>query len=186
MSLKPKEKKFYVNNKEFLQHLVERKSLTNNKFEQYKNEKYIGEQIIKICNKYASKFNFSRYTYRDEMVSEGIIACTKAIDNYNTSYENPLAYFTMIAHNAFIQYITREKKQSYIRRELLLNMNSHEFMNNIDEDEVSMVENAVNVLTQSANSENLEYFEKREEERLQRKQTKQENKNNLNNIEYML
>lgn len=182
----PKEKKYYINNKEFLQYLIQRQLTNLTAKQRYLIDDFIGKSILKICIKYSTKFNFARYTYRDEMVSSAIVACTKAIDKYDTQYENPLAYFTMIAHNAFIQYIVREKKQSYIKRELLTNMNSHDFLNNINEDELAMVENAVNILTQNESGENLDYFDKREEERLERKRLKQEEKLNENNIDYMI
>ena len=173
---KIKEKKYYINNKEFLQYLIKRKLTNLTPRQRYQVNDFIGKSILKICIKYSTKFNFSGYTYRDEMVSSAILACTKAIDNYDVEYENPLAYFTMIAHNAFIQYIVKEKKQSYIKREMLTNMNSHEFLNSVDEDEQAMVENAVNILTQNEGGENLDYFKKRDEDRLERKKLNKKKK----------
>ena len=42
--------------------------------------------------------------------------CIAAVDNFdNTKTNNPFAYFTQIAWNAFIRRIHKEKKQTYIK-----------------------------------------------------------------------
>ena len=77
---------------------------------------YIGQSILLICNNLAKKPNFSGYTYKQEMISDGIIDCIAAADNFNPEKtNNPFAYFTQIAWNAFIRRIHKEKKQTYIK-----------------------------------------------------------------------
>ena len=50
------------------------------------------------------------------MISDGIIDCVSAVDNFNPrKTNNPFAYFTQIAWNAFIRRIHKEKKQTYIK-----------------------------------------------------------------------
>lgn len=77
---------------------------------------YIGESILLICNNLAKKPNFSGYTYKEEMISDGVIDCISAVDNFNPDRtNNPFAYFTQIAWNAFLRRIQKEKKQTYIK-----------------------------------------------------------------------
>jgi hypothetical protein len=83
---------------------------------------YIGECVYLICNKLSLKPQFSGYTWRDEMVSDGIENCIVAMDNFDPKKsDNPFAYFTMIAWNAFIRRIQKEKKQTYIKHKNMQN-----------------------------------------------------------------
>lgn len=82
---------------------------------------YIGECFTLICNKLSMKPQFSGYSWRDEMISDGITNCIMAVDNFDPKFENPFAYFTMIAWNAFIRRIQREKTQTYIKHKNMQN-----------------------------------------------------------------
>lgn len=77
---------------------------------------YIGESIILICNNLAKKPNFSGYSYKQDMISDGIMDCIAAVDNFDPDRtNNPFAYFTQIAWNAFLRRIQKEKKQAYVK-----------------------------------------------------------------------
>jgi hypothetical protein len=77
---------------------------------------YIGECIFKIAVKLATKPNFSSYTYKDEMISDGIEVCIRYLHNFDPEKSNnPFAYFTQIIYYAFLQRIQKEKKQAYIK-----------------------------------------------------------------------
>ena len=85
--------------------------------------RYIGESIVLICNNLAKKPNFSGYTYKDDMISDAMIDCIAAVDNFNPDKtNNPFAYFTQIAWNAFIRRIHKEKKQTYIKHKNFENL----------------------------------------------------------------
>ena len=87
---------------------------------------YIGESIILICSNLAKKPNFSGYTYKQDMISDGIMDCISAVDNFDPDKtNNPFAYFTQIAWNAFLRRIQKEKKQTYIKHKNF--ENSHLF-----------------------------------------------------------
>ena len=48
--------------------------------------------------------------------SDGIMDCISAVDNFDPDKtNNPFAYFTQIAWNAFLRRIQKEKKQTYIK-----------------------------------------------------------------------
>lgn len=110
----------YINNKDLYAAMIEHRSKLKIAKEEEKSKpqvsNYIGQSILLICNNLAKKPNFSGYTYKQEMISDGIIDCIAAVDNFNPDKtNNPFAYFTQIAWNAFIRRIHKEKKQTYIK-----------------------------------------------------------------------
>jgi DNA-directed RNA polymerase specialized sigma subunit len=118
----------YVNNKEFLAAMVEyRKSV--NKAKRKKESKppvtdYIGSCFLKIANHLSYRPNFINYTYRDDMISDGIENCLQYLDNFNPEKSNnPFAYFTQIIYYAFIRRIQKEKKQTTIKQKMIAESN---------------------------------------------------------------
>jgi RNA polymerase sigma factor (sigma-70 family) len=115
-----KRKNNYINNKDLYAAMVDyreklKESISNEKRKPQVSE-YIGKSILLICNNLAKKPNFSGYTYKQEMISDGIIDCISAVDNFDPNKtSNPFAYFTQIAWNAFLRRIHKEKKQTYIK-----------------------------------------------------------------------
>jgi len=116
-----KAKRHYVNNKDFYDALVDYK----NKMSETPNAKvpnYIGQCIMAICTKLSTKPNFSGYSYREEMIADGIENCIASVNGFDPNKSsNPFAYFTQIAWNAFIRRITKEKKQQYIKHKNMVN-----------------------------------------------------------------
>ena len=111
----PKKTKHYINNADFLNALVayKERKLTNPE-EPIPN--YIGECWMKIAEGLSRKPNFISYTYRDEMISDGIENCLMYFDNFDPAKSNnPFAYFTQIIYYAFLRRIQRESKQMYIK-----------------------------------------------------------------------
>ena len=128
MTTDKKKKVHYVNNKQFLEAIVERKLLLKEAEEsdlpkpQVTN--YLGECILKIANHLSYRPNFINYTYRDEMISDGIENSLMYIDNFDPEKSrNPFAYFTQIIYFAFVRRITKEKKQQKIKDKLLKTSN---------------------------------------------------------------
>ena len=73
---------------------------------------YLGECFVKIANHLAYKSNFVNYTFRDEMILDGIENCLTYMDNFDPAKsKNPFAYFTQITYYAFIRRIQKEKRQ---------------------------------------------------------------------------
>lgn len=119
-------KRNYVNNKEFLQSLVDykeaREEAERKGEEAPKIPNYIGECIYQIANRLATKPNFSGYSYRDEMISDGLENAIQAINNFDPSMSsNPFAYFTQIIWYAYLRRIEKEKKQLYIKHKVTEN-----------------------------------------------------------------
>jgi len=125
---KTTKKEHYVNNKEFLAAMVEyRKSV--NKAKKEKKPKppvtdYIGSCFLKIANHLSYRPNFINYTFRDDMISDGIENCLQYLDNFNPkTSNNPFAYFTQIIYYAFVRRIQKEKKQVTIKNRLITESN---------------------------------------------------------------
>ncbi len=122
-----KKKPHYVNNKEFLAAMVEWKAKCRVAEEEGKRQppitNYIGECFLKIANHLSYRPNFINYTYRDEMISDGIENCLQYVHNFNPEKSNnPFAYFTQIIYYAFLRRIQKEKKQSHVKNKLIENM----------------------------------------------------------------
>jgi len=140
--VKPKDKPHYVNNREFSYAVVDYVTAANTaKVNGEKNPvvpDYIAMCFMKICEGLSHKPNFVRYTYRDEMVMDGVENCLKAIYNYNidtatrTGKPNAFSYFTQIAYFAFIRRIVKEKKQTDIKFKFMEQANIEDFVASID------------------------------------------------------
>lgn len=121
-----KTKHHYVNNKrlygEMLKYINDYKEAKAAGTGPIKIPEYIGECIFQIATKLATKPNFIGYSFKDEMISDGIENCLVYIYNFNPDKtKNPFAYFTTIIFNAFIRRIHKEKKQLYIKHKCFEN-----------------------------------------------------------------
>ena len=140
MATDKKKKVHYVNNKQFLEAIVERKRLlkeaedTDSPPPRVTN--YLGECILKIANHLSYRPNFINYTYRDEMISDGIENSLQYIDNFDPEKsKNPFAYFTQIIYFAFVRRITKEKKQQKIKDRILKRSNIQDMITVQDHDD---------------------------------------------------
>ena len=132
MSKTKKKSEHYVDNKKFLQAMIEYKDKCD-KAEKRKRKhppvtNYIGECFLKIANHLSYRPNFINYTFRDDMISDGIENCLQYLKNFNPDKSNnPFAYFTQIIYYAFIRRIQKEKKQSNIKYKMIEQANIDEF-----------------------------------------------------------
>ena len=118
-------KEHYVNNKEFLAAMVEYRNsvLLAEKKKQPKPPvtDYIGSCFLKIANHLSYRPNFINYTYKEDMISDGIENCLQYVANFDPEKSNnPFAYFTQIIYYAFIRRIQKEKKQTTIKQKLIM------------------------------------------------------------------
>jgi len=110
----------YVNNKTLLEEMIKyRDKVIASKENGTKKPpipNYVGQCLMLIANRLSNKPNFYSYSYKEEMISDGIENCIMYIDNFDPEKsKNPFAYFTQIIHYAFIRRIQKEKKQQYIK-----------------------------------------------------------------------
>lgn len=110
----------YVNNADLLRTIEEYKSNCNKAVQEGttkpKIPDYIGKCLMLIAENLSHKPNFISYTFRDEMIADGIENCVMYFDNFDPKKsKNPFAYFTQIIYFAFIRRIHKEKKQLYVK-----------------------------------------------------------------------
>lgn len=122
----------YVNNADFLAAIKEYKNQVaeaeKSGLEKPVIPNYLGECILKIATHLSYKPNFINYSYKDEMILDGIENCIRYFDNFDADkYSNPFAYFTQIIYFAFIRRISKEKKHSYIKNKLMNDVNFDSF-----------------------------------------------------------
>lgn len=160
-------KKHYVDNKSFYEAIV--------KYKESKTEatalakpppripEYVGLCIFQIATKLATKGNFVNYSYKDEMISDGIENCILYMDNFDpTKSKNPFAYFTRIIYNAYILRIQKEKKQTYIKYKSMENCI-------LEGDSYDQIESEDNVSLNISSNENVHDFVKDYETKMNQK-----------------
>ena len=138
--LKPKAKPHYVDNKKFLIAMTEYRELRIKAEEEGKKRpqvtNYFGECYLKIANHLSYRPNFINYTYRDDMISDGIEYCLQYMDNFDPAKsKNPFAYFTQIIYYAFIRRIQKEKKQQQVKQKMIANFGEEQMMDQLEGDD---------------------------------------------------
>jgi len=123
--------KFYVDPKEFDAEIM-------NYYDTGKMSDNLANMVSKISHKLSYAPNFINYTYREEMVGDGVIRMMKALmaKKYNRDKgTNPFSYFTRIAFNAFRNRIKKEKHMAethdkYSNEILMMSQNYNVLMKN--------------------------------------------------------
>lgn len=119
-------KKNYVNNAEFLAAMIKYKEKVK-ECEECGDEKpripnYLGECLYQIATRLSYKPNFINYTYREDMISDGLENAVLCINNFDPEKsKNPFAYFTQVIYFAFIRRIQKEKRQMYVKHKVIEN-----------------------------------------------------------------
>jgi len=130
----------YVDNAQFLAALIEHKN--NIKEANLRGEEkpmisnYLGECFLKIATHLSYKGNFVGYSYRDDMISDGIENCLVAADKFDPDKSsNPFAYYTQIIYFAFVRRIQKEKKQQATKYKMLENVDLDQLLAHSDGNE---------------------------------------------------
>lgn len=119
----------YIDKKEFYDALCEYQK-QKEKNDELPIPRYIADCFIKICENLANKGNFVSYTWKDEMIGDGIENCIRAIKNFDSNDEkkNPFGYFTIIAYWAFVRRIKVELKQQKVKYDQVFEMDIDEVL----------------------------------------------------------
>ena len=138
--MKKKVTQHYVDNKKFLEAMVIYRDKVNSAKENNRKKpdvtNYIGECFLKIANHLSYRPNFINYTYRDDMISDGIENCLQYMNNFDPAKStNPFAYFTQIIYYAFIRRIQKEKKQTLVKQKLIANAGVENIMDQLEGDD---------------------------------------------------
>lgn len=119
-------KRNYVNNAEFLEAITLYKSRVKEAEDCGDDApeipSYIGECIYQIATRLSFKPNFINYSFKEEMIGDGLENAIAALNNFDPEKSsNPFAYFTQVIYFAFIRRIHKEKKQLYIKHKVIEN-----------------------------------------------------------------
>lgn len=118
--------KHYINNRDFFtsleKFLTECKEAEKNGVQLPRIPDYIGKAFMLLCQRISTRGNFAMYSYKDEMIGDGIENCVMQVRSFNPAKsQNPFAYFSTIISNAFVRRIKKEKRQFDVK---LINMNN--------------------------------------------------------------
>jgi len=116
----------YVDNKRFLEEIIKYRAdvalAKEKELDEPKIPEYIGECILKIAKNMATMPRFIRYSFKEEMISDGYENCivyfhsfdpTKHNANTGRPYDNPFAYFSQVIYFAFLRRIGEEEEIRY-------------------------------------------------------------------------
>tara|TARA_Y100000296_G_C5148564_1_gene245128 strand:- start:575 stop:1084 length:510 start_codon:yes stop_codon:yes gene_type:complete len=149
-------KQHYVDNKRFYIEIVQ----LNENFQlsgEYEISDFIGKCFMDIASGLSNRPNFINYTFKEDMVGDGVENCVRYCHNFNPEKsKNPFSYFTQIIYYAFLRRIEREKKQSYIKYKMTEMAKMDEL---VDSDGNLNIEKSYNIYQHDFSS--FEDFEKR-------------------------
>lgn len=117
------EKTFYLKNAELLAEVIKCK-------EAGKISNTLAKMLHMLTSRYATKPNFSGYTYIDDMVAEALAdLCKNALKFKPERSSNPFAFYTQCIHNSFLGYLNNEKKHRRIRDAMLVEIGENPSFN---------------------------------------------------------
>jgi len=114
----------YVDNKAFLAALREYRSACRKSKQTNRRmppvPEFIGECFLRIATHLSYRPNFINYTFREDMISDGVENCLMYMHNFNPrKSKNPFGYFTSVIYYAFVRRIQRERKHTYLKYRLM-------------------------------------------------------------------
>lgn len=115
----------YVDKQAFLQEIIEYKKACKEAEKKKKPKPKIPDKIAKrlwlIAENTSKKPCYSRYTWRDLMVSDAVENMIRYFDNFDPDHpkKNPFGYFTQYAIFAFARRIDIENSELYAKYKLL-------------------------------------------------------------------
>lgn len=105
--------KFFIEMKKWKQRVIENREVEE---DDPPTTEFMGECFLKICEHLATKPNFVNYTFRDDLISDGIENCLLYAHNFKPEKsKNPFSYFTQIIHHAFVRRIVKERKLMHLK-----------------------------------------------------------------------
>jgi len=173
MAKKKEESKHYIDNKQFLQALIDYKKEVNqakkNEEERPQVPDYIGDCFIKIANHLAYKSNFINYSFREDMILDAIENCLIYMDNFDPKKSsNPFAYFTQITYYAFVRRIQKEKKHLQTKYRYIESLDIENIIRQAH-DEGSYDNGFIKYLKQQADTAQRELHDSKKDKKMTRK-----------------
>lgn len=122
--------KYYLTNSKLLPAVISAK-------EEGKLSEELAKMLMMLTRKYAQRPCFSRYTYKEDMISEALAnLCQNALKFNPEKSKNPFAFYTSCINNSFLQFLNVEKKHRRIRDQLLIDMGENPSYNFTEEHKI--------------------------------------------------
>jgi hypothetical protein len=167
----------YINNKDLLAEMVKFIDARNAALSAGEDlpqiSRYIGQAIMLIADRLARKGNFSGYSFRDDMIGDGIENCIMYLHNFNPAKSNnPFAYITLIIWRAYVRRIEKEQKHSYIRHKLAASSSILNGIGDLDKSDLDAIAVAMDGISNDKSNEIIEKFEGKIEKKKEKKAKK--------------
>lgn len=169
----PKDKPHYVDNAKLLQAMIKYKKALNEAeasgLEAPPVPKYICECILKIATRFSYGYRYINYSYREDMILDGVENCIRYIHNFDSEKSgNPFSYFTQIIYYAFLRRIAKEKKQTYLKNKLIQEIPFDAFELQEHDEDGNYTNGYIEFMQNHANYDNS-YEEKLKEKKMKKK-----------------
>lgn len=143
----------YISNKEFTAAIVEYRQECEDReaqgLEVNPIPDHVAKQIIALATNLSNRYNFVRYTFKDEMVASAIYACCAKVRKFDPSVSsNAFAYYTNVCWRAMVDVINYEERMSYIKAK------SYQFIDPTD----SLAENDLSDYSEHAESGGADFI----------------------------
>lgn len=81
----------------------------------------IGEAIIRIAERLATRWNFRNYTWIEDLKGAGVLAAVRAVKLFDRNHakRNPFGFLTFVIWRAFVTTIKIEKKEHAFKMDML-------------------------------------------------------------------
>ena len=116
----PNKERFYCKNKDLTAELVKWRDSADKPEDRVISEE-LGKMIIAIGEKMLNRSEFRNYPkeLKEDMLGMFELKLIKGLKNYNFKFNNPFAFFTTAAWNAFLTVISKHYKQQNIKKDLM-------------------------------------------------------------------
>lgn len=116
----PNKERFYCKNKDLTAELIKWRDSAEKPEDRIISEE-LGKMIIAIGEKMLNRSEFRNYSkeLKEDMLGMFELKLIKGLKNYNFKFNNPFAFFTTAAWNAFLTVISKHYKQQNIKKDLM-------------------------------------------------------------------
>lgn len=112
--------RFYCTNKQLIEELEKWRDSAKDPKERIISDE-LGKMMYAIGEKMLNRSEFRNYSkeLKEDMLGAFILKLIKGLKNYNFKFNNPFAFFTTAAWNAFLTVIGKHYKQQNIKKDLM-------------------------------------------------------------------
>jgi hypothetical protein len=87
--------------------------------------------FFRLAENLSRKSNFARYSFKEDMVLDGIEECYKRIHSFKREKsDNAFSYFTQVIWNSFVRRINLEADEQFVKATMILDYQLQEQLTN--------------------------------------------------------